>query len=65
MIALTQRLNERDEQILALQAELEAYDSHQKWAGEGEWPRVAVRSHHSVAEKGSGVPDWPHQGCAA
>lgn len=30
MIALTQRLNERDEQILALQAELEAYDSHQK-----------------------------------
>lgn len=30
MIALTQRLNERDEQILALQAELEAYDTHQK-----------------------------------
>ncbi|PSC74516.1 Kinesin-II 95 kDa subunit [Micractinium conductrix] len=30
MIGLTQRLNERDEQILALQAELEAYDSHQK-----------------------------------
>ncbi|KAL4430593.1 hypothetical protein ABPG77_005833 [Micractinium sp. CCAP 211/92] len=30
MIALTQRLNERDEQILALQAELEAYDSRQK-----------------------------------
>lgn len=30
MIALTQRLNERDEQILALQAELEAYDGHQK-----------------------------------
>ena len=31
MIALTQRLNERDEQILGLQAELEAYDTHQKW----------------------------------
>lgn len=30
MIALTQRLNERDEQILGLQAELEAYDSHQR-----------------------------------
>jgi hypothetical protein len=30
MIALTQRLNERDEQILGLQAELEAYDTHQK-----------------------------------
>lgn len=30
MIALTSRLNERDEQILMLQEELEAYDSHQK-----------------------------------
>ncbi|KAI3425840.1 hypothetical protein D9Q98_007814 [Chlorella vulgaris] len=30
MIALTQRLNERDDQILSLQAELEAYDTHQK-----------------------------------
>eukprot|EP00884_Botryococcus_braunii_P022705 jgi/Botrbrau1/9118/Bobra.0305s0022.1 len=30
MIALTTRLNERDEQILMLQEELEAYDSHQK-----------------------------------
>ena len=30
MIALTQRLNERDNQILGLQAELEAYDSQQK-----------------------------------
>ena len=30
MIALTQRLNERDDQILGLQAELEAYDTHQK-----------------------------------
>ena len=37
MIALTQRLNERDEQILGLQAELEAYDAAQKWvlAGRG------------------------------
>jgi len=30
MIALTQRLNERDEQILALQDELDAYDKHQQ-----------------------------------
>eukprot|EP00948_MAST-09A_sp_MAST-9A-sp1_P001425 g1425.t1 len=30
MIALTQRLNERDEQIMALQDELDAYDTHQK-----------------------------------
>ena len=30
MIALTARLNERDEQLLALQEELQAYDSHQR-----------------------------------
>ena len=30
MIALTQRLNERDEQIMGLQDELDAYDRHQK-----------------------------------
>lgn len=30
MIALTQRLNERDEQITALQDELDAYDRHEK-----------------------------------
>lgn len=30
MILLTQRLNERDEQIVALQDELDAYDRHQK-----------------------------------
>jgi len=30
MIALTQRLNERDEQIMALQEELDAYDRHQR-----------------------------------
>jgi hypothetical protein len=30
MIALTARLNERDEQILTLQEELGAYDVHQK-----------------------------------
>ncbi|GBG86232.1 hypothetical protein CBR_g41137 [Chara braunii] len=30
MIALTARLNERDEQILVLQEELEAYDHHQR-----------------------------------
>lgn len=30
MIALTGRLNERDEQLLRLQEELEAYDSYQK-----------------------------------
>lgn len=30
MIALTARLNERDEQILILQEELEAYDTHQR-----------------------------------
>ena len=30
MILLTQRLNERDEQIMALQDELDAYDRHQK-----------------------------------
>ena len=30
MIALTQRLNERDEQIMALQDELDAYDRHQQ-----------------------------------
>lgn len=35
MIALTQRLTERDEQILSLQAEIEAYDSHQRWGLEG------------------------------
>merc|ERR1711934_139866 len=29
MIALTQRLNERDEQIMALQDELDAYDKNQ------------------------------------
>ena len=32
MIALTQRLTERDEQILSLQAEIEAYDAQQRWA---------------------------------
>ncbi len=32
MTGLTGRLNERDEQILRLQEELEAYDSHQKCA---------------------------------
>jgi hypothetical protein len=30
MIALTARLNERDEQLLALQEELQAYDAHQR-----------------------------------
>jgi hypothetical protein len=30
MIALTTRLNERDEQIMTLQEELEAYDRHQR-----------------------------------
>jgi hypothetical protein len=30
MILLTQRLNERDDQIVALQDELDAYDAHQK-----------------------------------
>lgn len=30
MVQLTGRLNERDEQILMLQAEIEAYDSHQR-----------------------------------
>jgi hypothetical protein len=30
MIALTQRLVERDEQIMALQDELDEYDRHQK-----------------------------------
>jgi kinesin family protein 3/17 len=30
MIALTARLNERDEQIMTLQEELEAYDRHQR-----------------------------------
>ena len=30
MIALTQRLNERDEQIMGLQDELDAYDRHQR-----------------------------------
>ena len=30
MIALTQRLVERDEQIMALQDELDAYDRHHK-----------------------------------
>ena len=33
MIALTARLTQRDEQILGLQAEIEAYDAHQRWAG--------------------------------
>lgn len=32
MTGLTGRLNERDEQILRLQEELEAYDGHQKCA---------------------------------
>lgn len=30
MVQLTGRLNERDEQILMLQAEIEAYDGHQR-----------------------------------
>ncbi len=34
MIALTARLNERDDSILGLQEELEAYDAHQKCAPE-------------------------------
>ena len=41
MIALTARLNERDEQILTLQEELEAYDVHQKC---GSRLRVALPS---------------------
>ena len=40
MIALTQRLNERDEQILGLQAELEAYDAAQKWVLAGGGTRL-------------------------
>jgi hypothetical protein len=48
MIALTQRLNERDEQILGLQAELEAYDTHQRWA--------------ALACGGAGIHLWVH-GC--
>ena len=40
MTGLTGRLNERDEQILRLQEELEAYDSHQKCA--------TSLSHHSA-----------------
>ncbi|KAK3254569.1 hypothetical protein CYMTET_36218, partial [Cymbomonas tetramitiformis] len=35
MIALTARLNERDEQIIQMQDELEAYDSHQRMLEDG------------------------------
>ena len=40
MTALTGRLNERDEQLLRLQEEVEAYDAHQKCA---HWPAARSR----------------------
>ena len=45
MIALTARLNERDEQILTLQEELEAYDSHQRKLED-----KADRSHNALLQ---------------
>ena len=56
MTGLTGRLNERDEQILRLQEELEAYDSHQKCAtllfpilAPGCMPPCQVRQGRSVS----------------
>lgn len=45
MIALTTRLNERDEQIMALQDELDAYDKHQKELEEKLDERTAALIH--------------------
>ncbi|GIQ90322.1 hypothetical protein KIPB_013072, partial [Kipferlia bialata] len=45
MIALTARLNERDESILALQEELDAYDKHQRLLEERVQRRTATLAH--------------------
>eukprot|EP00698_Gefionella_okellyi_P014420 TRINITY_DN4002_c0_g2_i1.p1 TRINITY_DN4002_c0_g2~~TRINITY_DN4002_c0_g2_i1.p1 ORF type:complete len:1024 (+),score=306.20 TRINITY_DN4002_c0_g2_i1:27-3098(+) len=59
MIALTARLNERDESILALQEELDAYDRHQrmmedildqKTAMLIHWQRLALEANPSLRE---------------
>ena len=51
MIALTARLNERDDSILGLQEELEAYDAHQK---------CALPS-HCQPHGSSGIPERKHE----
>lgn len=56
MIALTQRLNERDEQILALQAELEAYDTHQKWVKAAPAPAQHAETMRPRAHARAGGP---------
>jgi len=48
MTGLTGRLNERDEQILRLQEELEAYDSHQKCAPSLMQALSWIQSHYNL-----------------
>jgi len=49
MLALTKRLNDRDEQILALQEELDAYDKYQaRIRGAGLWLRVRAARREQV-----------------
>lgn len=66
MIALTARLNERDESILALQEELDAYDRHQrmmedildqKTATLIHWQRVAMEANPDLRELAQGQLD--------
>ncbi|KAJ0401650.1 hypothetical protein P43SY_001282 [Pythium insidiosum] len=60
MIALTQRLNERDEQITALQDELDAYDRHQKELEEKLDEKTAHLIHlqRVTMEQGGPATDW-------
>lgn len=57
MIALTQRLNERDEQITTLQDELDAYDHHQKELEEKLDEKTAHLIHLERLAMEQGTPD--------
>jgi hypothetical protein len=67
MIALTQRLVERDEQIMALQDELDAYDVHQKELEEKldektalliKYQRIYIESSEKSSDKLKEDVDW-------
>ena len=62
MIALTARLNERDEQILTLQEELEAYDVHQKCGRGQRHFSLNVCSHVSATRCALVMEDVMHDG---
>jgi len=69
MIALTSRLNERDEQILYLQEELQAYDQHQRQLEDALDHRTAelisLKKSNAVRGKGEGASASPRQAITA